>query len=355
MAPDADGVAPGPKPFVRPTIRDVARIANVSSTTVSHALSSKRRVSAETVERIQAAISYLGYVPNSAAQNLQSGRAFMIGLVVPDVSVPFFGELAAEVERACDAHGYGTVISSSRKVSTGEARFSSLLRSRAIDGMIYVTGGEGSDSDVIRLLGSYPIVLADEFRAGLEGFPLVAADHRSGGVLAGEHLSGLGHRRVAVIEGPRGLRSSDERLAGFLEVYPHAIVVDGNFTEEVAYHRTAKLLDLKDPPTAIFATNDNAAIGAIESARARGLEVPRDLSIIGFDDIAIARRIQPALTTIRQPISAIGYLATKTLISLLDDGAVPSPPLADVELIARASTAPPPPSMDTRDALTADM
>jgi LacI family transcriptional regulator len=118
-------------------------------------------------------------------------------------------------------------------------------------------------------------------------------------------------------------------------------VVSGNFTEEVAYHRTAKLLELGHPPTAVFATNDNAAIGAIESARDRGLEIPTDLSIIGFDDIAVARRIQPALTTIHQPISTIGQVATRTLITLLDNGSVASPPLAEVELIVRASTAPP--------------
>lgn len=339
--PGARGLRADHPPFARPTIRDVARIAGVSPTTVSHALSSKRRVSAETAERIRAAIAYLGYVPSSAAQSLQGGRAYMIGLVVPDVSVPFFGELAAEVERAADAQGYGTVISSARRVSSGEARFSSLLRSRAIDGLIFVTGGEGGDAEVARLAGSYPIVLADEFRAGLEGFPLVAADHRAGGVLAGEHLSGLGHQRVAVIEGPRGLRSSAERLAGFLEVFPHAIVVDGNFTEEVAYHRTARLLELDDPPTAVFATNDNAAIGAIESARTRGLSVPDDLSIVGFDDIALARHFQPALTTIHQPIATIGRLAAATLIRLLDDGEVTAPPLTDVELIVRGSTAPP--------------
>jgi LacI family transcriptional regulator len=276
VTPDPRGGESDEKPFVRPTIHDVARIANVSSTTVSHALSSKRRVSAETAERIRAAIAYLGYVPNSRAQNLQSGRAFMIGLVVPDVSVPFFGELAAEVERASDALGYGTVISSSRKVMSGEARFASLLKSRAVDGVIYVAGGEGGDAEVTRLLGSYPIVLADEFIVGLEGFPLVAADQRAGGVLAGEHLFGLGHRRVAVIEGPPELRSSQERLAGFLQVFPEATVVSGNFTEEVAYHRTASCWN-----SAIRRLPSSPRTTTLRSGRSRvrGTEVSRSRRI----------------------------------------------------------------------------
>jgi len=323
------------------TIRDVARVAQVSMTTVSHALSAKRPVSPETAERIQAAIEHLGYVPHSAARSLHAGKSLMLGLVVPDVSDPFFGRLAASVERAADEADYGVVLGSSSGASSREARYFNLLRSRSIDGLIYVAGALRQDDRLSQLARSYPIVLADEWVEGLHGIPLAAADHEQGGRLAAEHLVSLGHRDVAVLTGPRGLRSADERVAGFRSVYPDARVVDGDFTEEVAYHRTAKLLGRGNPPSAIFASNDLSAFGVLDAARDHGLVVPRDLSIVGFDDVPLAQRVSPPLTTVRQPIDEIGRLATATLLEVIggrDPGELERCP---VELVVRESTAPP--------------
>jgi LacI family transcriptional regulator, galactose operon repressor len=323
------------------TIRDVARVAQVSMTTVSHALSAKRPVSPETAERIQAAIEHLGYVPHSGARALHAGKSLMLGLVVPDVSDPFFGRLAASVERAADEADYGVVLGSSSGASSREARYFNLLRSRSIDGLIYVAGALRQDDRLSQLARSYPIVLADEWVEGLDGIPLAAADHEQGGRLAAEHLVSLGHRDVAVLTGPRGLRSADERVAGFRSVYPDARVVDGDFTEEVAYHRTAKLLGRGNPPSAIFASNDLSAFGVLDAARDHGLVVPRDLSIVGFDDVPLAQRVSPPLTTVRQPIDEIGRLATATLLDVIagrDPGELERCP---VELVVRESTAPP--------------
>ncbi|RXZ73240.1 LacI family DNA-binding transcriptional regulator [Agromyces albus] len=322
------------------TIRDVARVAQVSMTTVSHALSAKRPVSPETAERIQAAIEHLGYVPSSAARSLHAGKSLMLGLVVPDVSDPFFGRLAASVERAADEADYGVVLGSSSGASTREARYFNLLRSRSIDGLIYVAGAPRYDDRLSRLARRHPIVLADEWVEGLDGIPLAAADHEQGGRLAAEHLAALGHRDVAVITGPRGLRSADERVAGFRSVFPDARVVDGDFTEEVAYHRTAKLLGRGGAPTAIFASNDLSAFGVLDAARDHGLVVPRDLSVVGFDDVPLAQRVSPPLTTVRQPIDEIGRLATATLFEVIagrDPGELERCP---VELVVRESTAP---------------
>lgn len=323
------------------TIRDVARVAQVSMTTVSHALSSKRPVSPETAERIRAAIDHLGYVPHSGARSLQSGRAMMIGLVVPDVSDPFFGELAVSVERSADDLDFGVVLSSSISRAERDARYLNLLRSRSIDGLIYVAGEVRVDERLADLAARHPIVLADESVASLESIPLVAADHTQGGRLVAEHLRELGHTRVAVLTGPRGLRSAEERVSGFLSVLPGATVVDGDFTEEVAYHRTAKLLAGATPPTAVFASNDVSAFGVIDAARDRGLSVPDDLSVIGFDDVPLSGRISPGLTTVRQPVGEIGRVAVETLLAEIAGESPGSPPRHPVVLVVRGTTRPP--------------
>ncbi|SDY51099.1 LacI family DNA-binding transcriptional regulator [Herbiconiux ginsengi] len=330
------------------TIKDVARVAQVSMTTVSHALSAKRPVNAETAERIQAAIDALGYVPHSAARTLQAGKTFMLGLVVPDVSDPFFGRLAVAVERAADENDYGVVLSSSNGAPARDARYFNLLRSRSIDGLIYVAGALRRDNQLAELARSFPIVLADEWVEGLDGIPLVASDNREGGRLAGEHLRDLGHRSVAVLAGPRGLRSAEERVAGFCAVFPHAEVLSGDFSEETAFSRTAERAARHPLPTAIFASNDLAAFGVVDALGAAGLAVPTDVSVVGFDDVALARRISPALTTVRQDVDEIGRQAVQTLLELVA-GDAPSPvPPCPVELVVRASTAPPPPPSSTR-------
>ncbi|MQA35395.1 LacI family DNA-binding transcriptional regulator [Modestobacter roseus] len=333
MAPDT--------PRHAPTIRDVARVAQVSVTTVSHALSAKRPVSREAVERIQAAIEHLGYVPSSAARTLQRGRTGMLGLVVPDVSDPFFGRLAVSVERAADAEGYGVVLSSSGVAPGRDVRHFDLLRSRSIDGLVYVAGEVRREDELQRLAGAYPIVLADESSPALAGLPFVGADHAEGGRLVGRYLDGLGHTDVAVVTGPRGLRSAEERVAGFGEVLPGAAVIDGDFTERVAAERTAALLARGRVPTAVFACNDVMALGVIDAVRAAGLSVPADVSVVGFDDVPLAHRVVPGLTTVRQPIDEVGRLATEVLIRLMA-GEDPDPPSPlPVELVERGTVAAP--------------
>lgn len=323
------------------TIRDVARVAQVSVTTVSHALSANRPVHPETAQRIRTAIDQLGYVPHSGARSLQSGRALMLGLVVPDVSDPFFGSLAVSVERSAAALDYGVVLSSSVGGPGRDARYLGLLRARSIDGLVYVAGGRPVDERLASVAADHPVVLADESVAGLEHLPLVAADHLQGGRLVAEHLRTLGHRDCAVLTGPRGLRSADERVTGFLDLLPDSRVADGDFSEEVGYHRAAKLLAGRRPPTAIFASNDLSAFGVVDAARDRGLRVPEDLSVVGFDDVPLSRRLTPPLTTIRQPVADIGRVAVETLRAAIDGDPISSPDRQPVELIVRDSTAEP--------------
>lgn len=314
----------------------------MSETTVSHVLSGKRPVSTRTADRVRDAIATLGYVPHFAARTLPRGRAMVIAVVVPDVADPFFARLAAAVERAADAKGYLVVITSSIGRPERESRYLDLLRSRAVDGLVYVAGRPlGNEPITSRGLHDHPVVLADEWVPGLEELPLVTADNVEGGRLAGEHLRALGHRDVAILTGPPELRTAQERLAGFTAVMPDAVVVAGDFTEAGGFQAARALLEGSRPLTAIFASSDLMAYGVIAAAREAGLTVPRDLSVVGFDDIGPSSRIAPALTTVRQPIEAIGELAATTLIGIL--GGVPAAMLQmrPVELVVRASSAAP--------------
>lgn len=310
-------------------------------TTVSHALSGKRPVNEETAQRIRAAIERLNYVPRAAARSLQLGRSEMIGLAVPDVSDPFFGMLAVSVERAADRRGYGVVLGSTSSASERDTRTFELLRSGTIDGLIYVAGDVRVEHQLLSLAGRHAIVLADEWVNGMDDTRFVTADQRAGGRLAAEHLLALGHRRIAVLRGPRNLRTAEERLGGVLERVPDAVVLDGDFLEPSAHAVMARMLDSGVRPSAVIAANDVSALGVMDAVAAAGLRVPEDISVVGFDDIPLAARVAPALTSIRQPIAEIGVRAVEVLLAVLD-GRVPEPvPPLPVELVLRSSTAPP--------------
>lgn len=285
----------------------------------------------------------LGYVPHSAAQRLKVGRGYLLGLVVPDIAVPYFGQLAASIEKAADEYGFGVVLSSSSGGRTGRVRGFDLLEAHSIDGIIYVASGdEAGDSAVARLARHFPVVLADGGSACLEGLPVVMADYRLAGRLAAEHLAAFGHTATAVIAGPAGRRSSHDRVAGFLEVFPDATIVDGDFSEEVAYHRASKLLRSDSPPSAFFAANDLSALGVVDAARHAGLSVPRDLSVVGFDDSAVAGHSSPSLTSLRQPIDELGRLAAQALVDLIAGRQPARETVIPIRLVVRESTGPSP-------------
>jgi LacI family transcriptional regulator len=324
------------------SLRDVANAAGVSMTTVSHALSGKRHVAPETASRIRALVPRLGYVPYAAARSLQSGKTFVLGLVVPDISNPFFGEIARGVDQVADDRGYGLILTTSGASSKGHERAFNLLRNRSIDGLIYNAGSALSDHELAEMAEVHPVVLVDEALPDLPGIPSVSADHLQGGCLAGEHLRSIGHRNVAIFGGPRGLHSTQERSAGFLRSFPNAIRLDGDYTEASGHARAIALVDSHPEVTAVFATSDTIAFGALEGLAQRGLTVPADVSLVGFDDVDFASRISPRLTTIRQPTVEIGRAASSKLLDLIDGrGVHETSTTLPVRFIARESTTPP--------------
>lgn len=325
------------------SIRDVAKRAGVSVTTVSHALSGKRPVASETVARIRAVVPELGYVPYFAARTLQSGRSFVIGLVVPDISNQFFGEIAIGVEGYANDQDYGVILCTSQSDSRREMRYFNMLRSGAIDGLIYNAAGAMWDDSLPTVAANFPVVVVDERVPGLESSPAVTGDHRQGGFLAAMHLKELGHTHVAVLRGPQGLASSEERTAGFCEVYPNALQLTGDYSEASGHLLASVVMQAQDEITAIFAGNDLMAFGVIAELQQLGVKVPNDMSVIGFDDVDFASRISPSLTTIRQPAIELGKRSAQILLDHVIHGrelearqySLP------VRLVARASTRPP--------------
>lgn len=325
------------------SIRDVARRAGVSVTTVSHALSGKRPVAPETIARIRAVVPELGYVPYFAARTLQTGRAFIIGLVVPDISNQFFGEIAIGVEGYANDQDYGVALCTSQSDTRREKRYFNMLRSGAIDGLIYNAAGAAQDDALPTIAAHFPLVAVDERVPGLETSPSVTSDHRQGGLLAARHLKELGHTHVAILSGPRGLASSEERREGFCEVYPHALQLTGDYSETSGRLLASIVAQSRNEITGIFAGNDLMAFGLIGELQQLGLNVPDDMSVIGFDDVDFASRVTPSLTTIRQPAIELGKRSAQILLDHVIHGReLENRQLSlPVRLVTRDSTCPP--------------
>ena len=331
------------------SIADVAKLAGVSPTTVSHALSGKRKVSPDVQARVRAAVEELGYTPGRTAQSLASGRTRILGLIVPDIGNGYFAELAQGVEQSATLGGYNVLLCTTGFDHERERQALEMIRSRAVDGVVYAAGAPPSNSELSRLLGNLPLVLVDEEIAGAEVTAFVS-DNRTGGELAAKHLLELGHREVFVLEANADLVSSRERVRGFCEVWtaagaPAPRVVSGGFTHQggrtaIEPHGEAFT---SGGYTGLFAVNDLMALGAVDHLTSIGIEIPRDVSVVGFDDIIPTRYSRPRLTTVRQDVAALGGAAVDALVAELNqtgelDGRRHVYP---VELVVRDSTSAP--------------
>ncbi|MGV8852435.1 MAG: LacI family DNA-binding transcriptional regulator [Rhodoglobus sp.] len=328
------------------SIADVAQRAGVSPTTVSHALSGKRKVSEGVRTRVLTAMEELQYVPSRLAQNLALGTTRILALVVPDIGNGYFAELAKGVESTAFDRGYNVMLCTTGFDHAREIRYLEMIDSRAVDGIIYAAGAPPTDDELRQLLGSLPLVFVDEEIAGTQ-FTAVVSDNEEGGRIAAEHLLALGHRSALMISVDGDPVSSTRRSRGFLAAWTAAggrceESHDGDFTEHsgelVADHYASALAS--GEITAVFAHNDLMAVGAINSLRNHGVDVPGAVSVVGFDDIPAVRYSFPALTTIRQDVLALGATATTAIIDSLEsttplDGRQMRLP---VELVPRAST-----------------
>ncbi len=332
----------------RPTIRDVARGANVSATTVSRYLNRNITLPSETAARIDHAIRDLHYHANVVAKRLLKGATELIGLATPDIGNPFFAELARAVEARAAENGYGVILCSSGNEIERELATLERLAARHADGLLFLTN-HGDDR---RLQSAFRarrnIVLLDENIEGLDA-PRIFVENREGGRLAARCLIEAGHTRIAHISGPRSLFSVQERGQGFREAAAEAgVTIPPGYVRYGAYERAfgrqaaRELLSGSEPPTAIFAASDYLAMGVLEALCDMGLSSPRDVSLVGFDDVPFASLLSPPLTTIRQPVRLMGERGVDCLMAMIRGESVrPDSVRLPVELILRASVGPP--------------
>lgn len=300
-------------PSQRVTIADVARVADVSKTTVSHVLSGKRPVATPTRARVETAIRELGYRPDGLARSLRTRRTHMVALVIPDITNPYYPLLARGLEDGMDG-GYRTFICNSDGHSEREHDFLEEVADRRADGIVLDSFTVGSEWISAVVPAGTSIVRIGTTVIDDPGYDTVHADDEHGAYRATKHLMNKGHRRVAMIQGPPG--AGGKRNEGYLRALDEggapidpALVVSGEWTRLGGAAAGRRLLGLSDPPTAIFCANDLMALGAMDAARELGMEVPRDVALVGFDDIEAAAMVSPALTTVSNLAYETGLMA----------------------------------------------
>jgi LacI family repressor for deo operon, udp, cdd, tsx, nupC, and nupG len=306
------------------SIIDVAKKANVSTATVSRVISNTGTVKKETAEKVLVAIQTLNYQPNMLARQLRRMETKTILVVVPDITNTFFSNVFRGIESVADENGYQVLLGDTGNIVERECGYFDILRQRKADGMILLTAR--SDQHLLEeISGEYPIVLACEYFEGSK-LPTVSIDNISSARKATEHLLSLNHKRIGHISGPLELLVGRDRLKGFQQAMVQNnlpvdayLIQEGDFSFESGFNLMLKILALENPPTAVFAGNDEMAMGTIKAIKSKGLKVPEDISVVGFDDIKFASIFEPALTTVSQPTFAIGKQAMELLIKLMNN------------------------------------
>lgn len=328
------------------TMRDVAARANVSVATVSHVINGTRFVDPQTVDRVRMAIDALGYRPNSLARGLRRNETSTIGMLLPDNSNPFFGEIARAIEDVGFAEGYNVILCNSDGSGAKEAAYVDTLLSKQIDGIILISSGNSFAPLHSILNAGVPCVVIDR-QLGDLAVDQVLIDNERGGYLAGQHLVQLGHRRIGYIAGPGQLSLSAHRLTGFRRALseaglslPDEAVVPGDFLYKGGADGMSELLRRDLGLTAVFAANDRMAVGAISVLHRAGKDIPREMSIIGYDNIPLASATWPALTTIAQPMTEMGQVGISLLLERVkrrEENLPPRRVMLSVRLIERES------------------
>jgi LacI family repressor for deo operon, udp, cdd, tsx, nupC, and nupG len=329
----------------RPTMADIARRAGVSVSTVSRALAGSPRVTPATRRRIAQLAGEAGYVLNQVAQGLRLQRSRQLLVILPTIANPFFAEVVLGVEEEAQARGYGVLIGNTSGAPEREAALGRHLLTGVVDGLLVLMGRIPS---VLSDIAAAHRVVAISERVPGSGIATVTIDNAAAAQEAVAHLLALGHRRIAHIMGRARSNVALQRVKGYRAVLSAAglapdesLIAPGDFSVAAGEAAMRRLLALPQPPTAVFCGNDEMAVGAIRAARARGLHVPADLSVVGFDDVPIAAAYDPPLTTVQQPRHEMGRAAAALLIDQLAGKERPgSDAPLPYRLIVRESTGP---------------
>jgi LacI family transcriptional regulator len=330
------------------TIVDVAEKAGVSFGTVSRVINDDVHVKAETRQRVLNVMNQLGYVANRQARSLAGGKTNTVGVLVPDLGTGYIGEIMRGIDAELVLHQFDLMLFTTHRAAAKEAKYVADLAQGIVDGLLLILPRNPADYVGTLTHLKFPFVLIDHQGTG-EPCPSVGATNWQGAYNATEYLIKLGHKRIGFITGAMDLGAAVDRLEGYkFALRTHHLPVDENLIFEGAFFQpdgyagASALLDLENPPTAIFASNDVMAMGAMDAVRNRELRIPDDISIIGFDDIPQAEMIRPAMTTVRQPLEQMGRFATQMLLDLLKNPQESANRIElPTELIVRGSALPP--------------
>jgi len=328
-------------------ITDVASIAGVSVATVSRTLQQPDLVSAKTRAKVMAAINQVGYKPNLMAVKFRSGKTHNLVVLVPTVANVFFARVITGIQEAAAEKGYAILLGNTLGDPEVEASYAKMVQTSQADGIIQLRAYNpfpASDTQNTALL---PMVNACEVLEQNQ-FPTVLLDNRAAARTMTEHLISLGHRRIAMVKGPRHSPLTRDRLAGYRDAleaagisFDERLLCSGDFTLQSGHQAAGVLLQLEQRPTAIFCENDEMAIGAMQCIKQNGMSVPGDISVAGFDDISFAAFYDPPLTTIAQPAEEFGSTAVSLLVDILQGKLKKAPKvILPFELVIRASTGP---------------
>ncbi|MGB9627084.1 MAG: LacI family DNA-binding transcriptional regulator [Thermodesulfobacteriota bacterium] len=312
------------------TIKDIARLAKVSHTTVSRALNDKSRIHPQTKEKILSIARELNYQPNFFARSLVTKRTKILGLVITTIANPFYTELAQGIETTARSLGYNIILCSSDSELSTEKQYIDMLRSKGVDGIIFTSAHIG-DPNIIELAEEgFPMILVNRrtyHPTVKDKVDYVGVDNIWGGYLAVEHLIRLGHEKIGIIGGSSESSVGFERLEGgkrALTTYGLEVredyFVEGNFLKESGYKGGKRFLRMDKPPTAIFATNDYMALGTFQAIAEEGIRIPEEIALVGFNDIEFASMRGIELTTIGQKKFEMGEVAVKKLVERIEGG-----------------------------------
>jgi LacI family transcriptional regulator len=325
------------------TIRDVARAANVSVATVSRALNEHSNVSPDTRARVEKAARALGFVPSGTARSLITRRTQTIGVLLPDLYGEFFSELIRGIDTAARSHGLHLLLSGSHG-DRAEAAAAIKAMSGRVDGLLIMSPHLDARALADNLPRGLPVVLMNTRSEGVE-IASLTVDNYGGAYAMVRHLIGRGHKSIAFIGGPEPNFEAQERLRGYSEALAQLLpgsepqVLAGDFTEESGWRVGNRIISMQRRPDAIFAANDAMAIGCLFSLGEAAIQVPRDIALVGFDDIPLARFVNPPLTTVRVRIAELGSLALERLALPIENRNLPSarPQTLRSELVVRSS------------------
>jgi LacI family transcriptional regulator len=330
------------------TIFDVARASGVSSSTVSRVLTGFAFVKDSTRQKVLAIANQLGYVANLQARSLAGGKSNIIGMLVPSLDNGYINVISQSIDEELSKAGYDLIVYTTHHKKGKEAQFVNTLTGGLSDGlllMVPLIDHEARETNYLELLRQrqFPYVLIDQTDEGKQS-TVVTSTNWQGSYEATRYLIELGHRSIGLITGIMAIHSARERLAGYKAALREAkinvndtLIVQGDFHSTGGYQATQVLLGQRPRPTAIFASNDMSAFGAMDAIRHAGLDIPKDISVIGFDDIPQASTTYPKLTTVRQPLHELGSLAVKLLLEQLKEQTKPKQVTLETTLIFRDS------------------